>query len=106
MRLYEGGIYDDDSCGEVGINHSVLLIGYGRENDTEYWIIKNSMGTTWGEEGFARIKIMTEDVPGMKSTVATGGIARLLAAPKYAPKFSDGDEGEREIETDCEWSAS
>ena len=56
----------------------MLIIGYGSEGDMEYWIIKNSLGTEWGEKGFGRIKMMTKDVEGMKSKMETGGYARLL----------------------------
>ena len=91
LRFYKGGIFDDDSCGKVGINHSVLIIGYGTELDNEYWIIKNSLGLQWGEKGFARIKMMTKDVEGLKSKMQTGGYARLLGAAKYAPILIHGD---------------
>lgn len=54
FRNYRSGIIDWLTCG-VDTGHAVLAVGYGKEDDKEYFIIKNSWGTQWGEEGFARI---------------------------------------------------
>ena len=38
--VYTGGIFDEPNCtGDA--NHSVLLVGYGTENGTDYWIARN-----------------------------------------------------------------
>jgi len=49
---YSGGIYFHNGGGSSE-NHLVSIVGYN--DDDEYWICKNSWGTSWGEDGFFRI---------------------------------------------------
>jgi len=54
---FKNGIFDDqESCNNGTLNHAVVLVGYGTANDTDYWIIRNSWGDGWAENGYARIK--------------------------------------------------
>lgn len=57
-------------------DHAVLVIGYGEENETPYWIIKNSWGTLWGDDGFMKIS-MKNDLCGVLNNgplmVSVGG---------------------------------
>jgi len=52
---YKTGIYHHTTGGLLG-GHAVKIIGWGVENGTNYWICANSWDTTWGEQGFFRIK--------------------------------------------------
>tara|TARA_Y100000992_G_scaffold300777_1_gene270153 strand:+ start:8849 stop:9874 length:1026 start_codon:yes stop_codon:yes gene_type:complete len=56
--FYGEGIFDCEECSTRN-NHAVLLVGYELKDDVPYWIIKNSWGEKWGEDGYIRIK-MTE----------------------------------------------
>jgi len=54
FQNYEGGIYYEPECESdlQDLDHGVLVVGYGVEDDDEYWIVKNSWGPTWGMEGY------------------------------------------------------
>lgn len=54
---YSNGIYYEPGClnSSSELSHFVLLVGFGSEKGEDYWVIKNSYGTTWGENGFMRI---------------------------------------------------
>ena len=54
FREYKGGIYE--SCSSNITTHGVLLVGYGTEDGTDFWILKNSWGQHWGERGTFRIR--------------------------------------------------
>lgn len=53
---YDGGIVQDDNILHKMINHVVSIVGWGVEDDTEYWIVRNSWGQYWGEMGYFRIE--------------------------------------------------
>ncbi|KAG5870088.1 hypothetical protein JTB14_015187 [Gonioctena quinquepunctata] len=54
FQLYESGILDYPYCGNsIGdLNHGVLVTGYGSQEGKDYWIVKNSWGTSWGMDGY------------------------------------------------------
>ncbi|XP_048085060.1 cathepsin S, ortholog 1 isoform X1 [Alosa alosa] len=55
LHHYRGGIYSDPQCNPKLTNHAVLVVGYGTENGQDYWLVKNSWGPAWGENGYVRM---------------------------------------------------
>ena len=56
FHAYTGGIFSEVNL-TPKINHGIAIVGWGKDNDIEYWINRNSWGTYWGEGGFFRIQM-------------------------------------------------
>lgn len=53
---YTGGVYSSTSTEQI--DHAITVVGWGQnDTDGEYWIVRNSWGTYWGENGYFRIKM-------------------------------------------------
>ena len=50
-QTYKSGILSNCCSGKCTLDHGVLIVGYG----DNYWIIKNSWGSSWGESGYIRV---------------------------------------------------
>ncbi|KAK4490295.1 hypothetical protein RD792_000962 [Penstemon davidsonii] len=76
MQTYIGGVSCPYICGK-SLDHGVLLVGYGaagyapiRLKNKPYWIVKNSWGESWGEDGYYKI-CRGRNVCGVESMVST-----------------------------------
>jgi len=72
FKNYHGGVFDGCSYDEnIQLNHAVQLVGWGSENGVDFWIVRNSWGSTWGEEGY--IRLLREENPGCGTDTTTSG---------------------------------
>ena len=77
IHSYKSGVIDSYECNRFvrdkegkslnPVNHAVLVVGYGTDEATglEYWLVKNSWNTTWGDQGYLKIQRYGDDVNGI-----------------------------------------
>merc|ERR1711963_476791 len=71
--FYGGGIFDGcDFDRNIEINHAVQLVGYGSESGEDYWIVRNSWGSRWGDDGYIKLKRQATPQCGTDSTPLMG----------------------------------
>jgi len=74
FQSYSGGVLTSASCG-TSLDHGVLAVGYGEENGQKYWLVKNSWGTSWGDQGYVKI--------GRSESTNDAGICGIAMDPSF-----------------------
>lgn len=74
MQAYGGGLFTGCSDQDTHIDHVVQLVGYGVDKTAggNYWWLRNSWGTTWGEAGYMKLFRHTDDYCGIDIYPADG----------------------------------
>lgn len=74
FQMYKSGVldYNCDSSSK-SIDHAVVIEGYGTENGKDYWLVRNSWGTSWGESGYIK----------MKRDVCMCGLCHMASFPNF-----------------------
>jgi C1A family cysteine protease len=57
FMYYTSGIVDSSAGCGTSLDHAITAVGYGSENGVEYYIIRNSWGSSWGESGYIRLAV-------------------------------------------------
>lgn len=74
FQSYSSGILTSSSCG-TNLDHGVLVVGYGTENGQDYWLVKNSWSSSWGDNGYVKI--------GRSSSTNDPGICGIAMQPSF-----------------------
>eukprot|EP01094_Clydonella_sp_ATCC50884_P028884 TRINITY_DN8820_c0_g1_i5.p1 TRINITY_DN8820_c0_g1~~TRINITY_DN8820_c0_g1_i5.p1 ORF type:complete len:543 (-),score=133.95 TRINITY_DN8820_c0_g1_i5:33-1661(-) len=77
FRFYQSGVYYEPACknGLDDLDHEVLAVGYGTEGGQDYFLVKNSWSTYWGDQGYIKMS---------RNRSNNCGIATQATYPKVA----------------------
>lgn len=56
FRFYSSGVLNAPECATFGLDHAIAIVGFGTDPEGgDYWIVRNSWGSEWGEQGYIRL---------------------------------------------------
>jgi len=74
FQLYTSGVLTGSACG-TNLDHGVLIVGYGTEDGQDYWLVKNSWSTSWGDNGYIKI--------GKSDSTNDVGVCGIASTPSF-----------------------
>jgi len=66
QNVHNKGVYYNPTCSGT-TNHAVVVVGYGTLNGMDYWLIKNSWGTGWADQGYLKVARNKDNYAGIAS---------------------------------------
>lgn len=61
--IYKDGLYEvQEGVPKFNNGHAIKVIGWGEENGTKFWLVENSWGANWGQNGVAKVKVGQEQL--------------------------------------------
>jgi cathepsin L len=54
FQMYTGGVLNSSACG-TQLDHAITAVGYGNDGTQDYYIVRNSWGAGWGDQGYIKI---------------------------------------------------
>lgn len=91
FQLYKAGVYSSAKCSSINLDHAVLAVGYGTTSDgQDYWLLKNSWGTSWGMNGYMMMARNDNNMCGIASDASfpTTFVASNNVIPEYQASSS------------------
>lgn len=83
FQSYSGGVMQNPSCSKTRLDHGVNIVGYGVDQ-LQYWKIRNSWSTSWGEQGYIRVS-RGDCTCGLCTTVVTATGVTVSDSPSPTP---------------------